>query len=155
MRSSSLGRRASPNWRSSSERTASSPSCSTPSTSRFRTPMCSSSVSRTERDTANHASAVVTRRRLLTLGAAFALRVATPAASHTGSTVTLGQVSLTFYAVAAAVVHEILERLGHAVVVRKGSHEQMFPLFGAGAVDIMAAVWLPEGHAAYWSRYGT
>jgi glycine betaine/proline transport system substrate-binding protein len=66
----------------------------------------------------------------------------------------LGQVSLSFYAVTGAVVHELLERLGHRVEVRQGPHEEMFPLLGQGAIDLMAAAWLPEGHAAYWSRYG-
>jgi glycine betaine/proline transport system substrate-binding protein len=67
----------------------------------------------------------------------------------------LGQVSLSFYAVTGAVVHEVLERLGHSVEVRQGPHEEMFPLLGQGAIDLMAAAWLPEGHAAYWARYGT
>jgi glycine betaine/proline transport system substrate-binding protein len=51
-------------------------------------------------------------------------------------------------------VHEVLGRLGHAVEVRQGPHEEMFPLLGQGAIDLMAAAWLPEGHAAYWARYG-
>ena len=66
----------------------------------------------------------------------------------------LGQVSLSFYAVTGAVVHEVLERLGHRVEVQQGPHEEMFPLLGQGVIDLMAAAWLPEGHAAYWSRYG-
>jgi glycine betaine/proline transport system substrate-binding protein len=66
----------------------------------------------------------------------------------------LGQVSLSFYAVTGAVVHDVLERLGHVVDLRQGPHEQMFPLLGQGAIDLMAAAWLPEGHAAYWARYG-
>jgi ABC-type proline/glycine betaine transport system substrate-binding protein len=64
----------------------------------------------------------------------------------------LGQVSLSFYAVTGAVVHEVRERLGHFVEVREGPHEEMFSLLGQGAIDLMAAVWLPEGHAAYWAR---
>ena len=31
----------------------------------------------------------------------------------------------------------------------------MFPLLGAAAIDVMAGAWLPEGHAAYWERYGS
>lgn len=69
-------------------------------------------------------------------------------------TIVLGQVSLSFYAVTGAVVQEVLERLGHPVEVRHGPHEQMFPLLGDGQIDLMAAAWLPEGHGAYWSRYG-
>lgn len=75
-------------------------------------------------------------------------------ASQEGTLVRLGQVSLSFYAVAGAVVHEILERLGHRVEVRQGPHEEIFPQLGDGTVDVMAAVWLPEGHAAYWDKYG-
>jgi glycine betaine/proline transport system substrate-binding protein len=112
-------------------------------------------------------SQTISRRALLTTGAAAAIGLATPAlARTTGSTsrslredpdgglVTLGQVSLSFYAVTGAVVHEILERLGHRVHVTEGSHEQIFPLLGTGGVDLMAAAWLPGGHAGYWSRYG-
>lgn len=66
----------------------------------------------------------------------------------------LGQVYLSFYAVTGAVVQEVLERLGHSVEVREGPHETIFPLLGEAAIDLMAAVWLPEGHAAYWAKYG-
>lgn len=68
--------------------------------------------------------------------------------------VVLGQVSLSFYAVTGAVVQELLERLGHPVELRTGAHDEMFPLLGQGGIDLMAAAWLPQGHAAYWSRYG-
>lgn len=68
--------------------------------------------------------------------------------------IVLGQVSLSFYAVTGAVVQEVLERLGHTVLVREGPHEAMFPLLVSGEIDLMAAAWLPEGHAAYWARYG-
>jgi glycine betaine/proline transport system substrate-binding protein len=68
--------------------------------------------------------------------------------------IVLGQVSLSFYAVTGAVVQEVLERLGYTVLVREGPHEAMFPLLGSGEIDVMAAAWLPEGHAAYWARYG-
>lgn len=68
--------------------------------------------------------------------------------------IVLGQVYLSFYAVTGAVVREVLERLGHTVVVREGPHEQVFPLLGQGEIDLMAAAWLPEGHATYWTRYG-
>ena len=96
----------------------------------------------------------ISRRTLLTTGAAAAVGFAAPIVAQPDRLVTLGQVSLSFYAVAGGVVHDILERLGHRVEVREGPHEQMFPLLGAGAIDVMAAAWLPAGHAAYWSRYG-
>ncbi|MBX5088372.1 glycine/betaine ABC transporter substrate-binding protein [Rhizobium lentis] len=62
--------------------------------------------------------------------------------------------SLSFYAVTGAVVAEVLRRLGHSVKVRVGPHEKMFPMLAAGEIDLMAAAWLPEGHAQYWSQYG-
>jgi glycine betaine/proline transport system substrate-binding protein len=93
------------------------------------------------------------RRTLLAMGAAAAGVTMTESAQER-QRVTLGQVSLSFYAVTGAVVHEILERLGHRVDVLQGPHEEMFPHLGAAAIDLMAAAWLPEGHAAYWARYG-
>lgn len=91
-----------------------------------------------------------------TLAAAFLLMAGAPnAPAHAESRpVVLGQVGLSFYAAVGGVVHEVLERLGHSVEVRQGPHEEMFPLLEQGAIDLMVAVWLPEGHAAYWERYG-
>ncbi|MEO8004720.1 MAG: glycine betaine ABC transporter substrate-binding protein [Betaproteobacteria bacterium] len=97
----------------------------------------------------------VTRRSFLIAGAG-ALIAASPWAKADGNKpIILGQVSLSFYAVTGAVVHEVLERLGHTVEVRQGPHDEMFPLLGEGAIDLMAACWLPEGHAAYWAKYGS
>jgi glycine betaine/proline transport system substrate-binding protein len=66
----------------------------------------------------------------------------------------LGQVYLSFYAVTGGVVQEVLERLGHSVETRQGPHEAIFPLLGEASIDLMAAAWLPEGHATNWARYG-
>ncbi|HIP80057.1 MAG TPA: hypothetical protein EYH07_16555, partial [Kiloniellaceae bacterium] len=63
-------------------------------------------------------------------------------------TVTLGQVGLSFYAVVGGVVQEVLEREGYTVEVVEGPHAEIFPQLGAGEVDILAAAWLPGGHAA-------
>ncbi len=71
------------------------------------------------------------------------------------STIAMGQINISFYAVTAAVVQEVLERLGHRVEVRTGSHGEIFPLLGNGEIDILVAAWLPSGHAEYWRRYGT
>jgi glycine betaine/proline transport system substrate-binding protein len=68
--------------------------------------------------------------------------------------VRLGQIGLSFYAVTAGVVQEVLERLGHRVEVTTGSHAQIFPRLGAGEVDLLVAAWLPHGHALYWEQYG-
>lgn len=70
------------------------------------------------------------------------------------TTLVMGMVGLSFYAVVGAVVQEVLERLDVKVQVVTGAHDEIFPLLGQGAVDLMVAAWLPEGHAAYWTRYG-
>lgn len=88
----------------------------------------------------------------MALGAAAA--VAPVQAQTTQPPVVLGQVGLSFYAVTGAVIQDVLERLGHPVEVREGAHEVIFPLLGRGEVDLLAAAWLPKGHAAYWERYG-
>ena len=61
--------------------------------------------------------------------------------------VTLGQVSLSFYAVTGEVVRAVLEENGHTVTTLEGSHADIYPRLGAGEVDILAASWLPNGHA--------
>ena len=96
-----------------------------------------------------------TRRRALVAGAATAVGSLAWAQAQTLQPVTLGQVSLSFYAVTGAVVQEVLEHLGHPVQLRTGPHDEMFPLLGQGSIDLLAAAWLPEAHAAYWARYGT
>jgi glycine betaine/proline transport system substrate-binding protein len=97
---------------------------------------------------------MLTRRSLLVAGAGTIVGDSAWGQPSGHRPIILGQVYLSFYAVTGAVVHEVLERLGHSVEVRQGTHEEMFPLLGQGAVDLMAAVWLPEGHGAYWARYG-
>ncbi|WP_086924504.1 glycine betaine ABC transporter substrate-binding protein [Variovorax sp. JS1663] len=98
--------------------------------------------------------ASMTRRRVLASGALAGVAGLARAQAPAARVMTLGQVSLSFYAVTGAVVQEVLERLGHPVHLRTGPHDEMFPLLGQGSIDIMAAAWLPEGHAGYWSRYG-
>lgn len=95
-------------------------------------------------------------RLIATLLAAVVLSSAplSPARAEEGKTVRLGQIGLSFYAVTAGVVQAVLERLGHAVEVRVGTHAQIFPELGAGEVDLLVAAWLPHGHAAYWTQYG-
>ena len=48
----------------------------------------------------------------------------------------------------AGLVQELLERDGYTVEVTEGSHAEIFPMLGEGEVDILAATWLPNGHAA-------
>jgi glycine betaine/proline transport system substrate-binding protein len=96
--------------------------------------------------------------RNLRAAAAFAavtLPLASPTGAHAESaTVRLGEINISFYAVAAGVVHELLERLGHTVEVTRGLHPDIFPKLGANEVDVLVAAWLPHGHAEYWSKYG-
>jgi len=60
-------------------------------------------------------------------------------------------VGLSFYAVVGGVVQELLEREGYTVAVVHGAHAGIFPRLGAGEVDILAAAWLPHGHATLYS----
>ena len=46
--------------------------------------------------------------------------------------IVLGRIDESFHQVAAAVVEEVLLRLGHGVEVREGPHPQMYPLLAAG-----------------------
>jgi glycine betaine/proline transport system substrate-binding protein len=101
------------------------------------------------------ATSPFSRRTLLAAGASVVASRPGWAVANPGREIVLGQVSLSFYAVAGAVVQEVLERLGHSVVVRQAPHEELYPLLGRGEIDLMAAAWLPEGHAVYWARYGT
>jgi len=95
-----------------------------------------------------------TRRSLLIAGAGAMVGGAARAQSPVERPIVLGQVSLSFYAVVGAVVQAVLEQLGHTVEVLQGPHEEMFPMLADARIDLMAAVWLPEGHGAYWARYG-
>ncbi|MEO0868553.1 MAG: glycine betaine ABC transporter substrate-binding protein [Cyanobacteria bacterium J06642_11] len=64
--------------------------------------------------------------------------VANPAYTAETTTIELGQVGLSFYAVTGGVVQELLERDGYAVEVTEGSHSDIFPMLGEGEVDILS-----------------
>ncbi len=64
----------------------------------------------------------------------------------------LGRIDESFHQVAAAVVEEVLVRLGHAVRVRGGPHPEMYPLLARGELQLFADSWLPGGHATYWDQ---
>jgi glycine betaine/proline transport system substrate-binding protein len=87
------------------------------------------------------------------LACAAALLSATAPALAQGR-VTLGQIGISFYAVTGQVVQAVLERLGHEVELRTGSHAQIFPELGRANVDLLVAAWLPSGHAVYWEQHG-
>jgi len=90
-------------------------------------------------------------RRLAALLAAFVL--ACPNALADSRLVTLGYVDLSFYEVTAKVVQSVLERLGYNVVLKTGSHAEIYPLLGKGEIDLFVAAWLPNAHAPYWDKY--
>ena len=83
-------------------------------------------------------------------GLMVAASVTTSSAQDNQATIRLGQVGLSFYAVVGGVVQELLEREGYTVEVVEGPHAEIFPQLGAGEVDILAAAWLPGGHAALY-----
>ena len=59
---------------------------------------------------------------------------------------------MSFYAVVGGIVQEVLEQDGYKVDVTAGSHGDIFPKLGAGEVDILAAAWLPDGHAPLYAK---
>lgn len=73
-------------------------------------------------------------------------------ASAEDRTIRLGQVGLSFYAVVGGIVQEVLEQDGYKVEVTTGSHGEIFPKLGSGEVDILAAAWLPDGHAPLYEK---
>lgn len=60
--------------------------------------------------------------------------------------VRLGEIGLSFHQVAAAVVAQVLERLGHTVALSAAAHDEMFRRLQAGEVDLLATAWLPGAH---------
>ena len=95
--------------------------------------------------------------RMLTVAAVVAGSLALilakpPAVRAEGPTIRLGQVSLSFYAVVGGIVQEVLEEDGYKVDVTAGSHGDIFPKLGAGDVDVLAAAWLPDGHAPLYAK---
>ena len=66
--------------------------------------------------------------------------------------VVLGRIDESFHQVVAAVVEEVLLRLGHTVEVREGPHPQMYPLLARGELQLFADSWLPGGHGVYWEQ---
>lgn len=68
---------------------------------------------------------------------------------HTGPIV-YGRINESFHQVGAAVVEEVLRRLGHEVDVHEGPHPEMYPKLKSGEHQLFADAWLPGGHAMYW-----
>jgi glycine betaine/proline transport system substrate-binding protein len=66
----------------------------------------------------------------------------------------LGQINIGFHDVVAAVVQEILARLGHSVRTVTDEADVVFRWLGEDAIDLMVTAWLPEANAVQWARYG-
>jgi glycine betaine/proline transport system substrate-binding protein len=64
--------------------------------------------------------------------------------------VRLGQIGISFYAVAGQVVQTVLERLGQTVQLQTGSHSEIFPELGSGSLDLLVAA-LYSGARLYWA----
>jgi glycine betaine/proline transport system substrate-binding protein len=91
--------------------------------------------------------------KLKSLLVAAALWTAATPVMAQGERVVLGRISLSFYAVTGEVVQAVLERLGHKVEVKEGTHDVIFPLLAKGEVDLLNAAWLPNAHRVYWERH--
>ncbi|WP_448108233.1 glycine betaine ABC transporter substrate-binding protein [Pseudomonas azerbaijanoccidentalis] len=61
-------------------------------------------------------------------------------------TLVVGQINLGFYTASAAVVKEVLGRLGHHLQVVEGNHPDMYGRLGQGEIDLLIASWLPHAH---------
>ena len=88
-------------------------------------------------------------RGLCSLLAALTLSIGVAHARY----VVLGHVELSSYEVTAAVVQQVLERVGYNVAVKKGSPSEIYPRLAAGEIDLLVAAWLPNAHAEYWQQY--
>lgn len=65
----------------------------------------------------------------------------------------VGQIALSFHIATSAVVCELLERLGHDVVVKQASHEDLYEMLGKGEIDLLVSSWLPASHEKYIKEY--
>lgn len=76
----------------------------------------------------------------------------TSAAQPSNAPLIYGRIDESFHQVAAAVVEEVLLRLGHTVAVGEGPHPEMYPQLATGELDLFADAWLPGGHEVYWEQ---
>jgi glycine betaine/proline transport system substrate-binding protein len=66
----------------------------------------------------------------------------------------MGVVNLSFYRVVGGVLQNLLESLGYAIEITEGSHTEIYSVLGQGKLDMLVAVWLPNGHAPLFTKYG-
>lgn len=68
---------------------------------------------------------------------------------HNAPVIRLGVTDLSFHRATAAVVSQVLQRLGYEVQISHAAHEANFSLLHSGAVDMLASAWLPHSHGVY------
>ncbi|MGY4533194.1 glycine betaine/proline transport system substrate-binding protein [Pseudomonas sp. TE3786] len=61
----------------------------------------------------------------------------------------LGVTDLSFHRATAAVVTEVLQRMGFVVQRSYALHEENFAQLRAGTIDMLASAWLPHSHGIY------
>ncbi|MEU3859644.1 glycine betaine ABC transporter substrate-binding protein [Streptomyces sp. NPDC028722] len=69
------------------------------------------------------------------------------------STVTVGNIALSFHRAVAAVTRRVLEAHGHRVHSVEAPHERLFRLQEEGAIDVLVSAWLPSSHDTFLSPY--
>ncbi len=67
-------------------------------------------------------------------------------------TLRLGVTDLSFHRATAALVTQVLQRLGYAVERSYAMHEDNFAQLRSGAIDMLASAWLPHSHGGYQAR---
>lgn len=67
--------------------------------------------------------------------------------------VRLGVIDLSIHAGVGRVLERVLIDLGHRVEVSSGSHDEIYPRLGSEAIDLLAAVWLPNTHGTFWAAH--
>lgn len=70
----------------------------------------------------------------------------------TSDPIVLGRINESFHQVVAAVVEEVLRRLGHRVEVVDGFHEELYVQLGRGQLDLFADAWLPHSQGLFWEQ---
>lgn len=61
----------------------------------------------------------------------------------------VGQISLSFHVATATVVCELLESLGHEIIIKEAPHEDLYEMLGNGEIDLLVSSWLPASHQKY------
>ncbi|GLK91200.1 glycine betaine ABC transporter substrate-binding protein [Pseudomonas turukhanskensis] len=64
-------------------------------------------------------------------------------------TLRLGVTDLSFHRATAAIITQVLQRIGVDVVRSYALHQDNFAQLRAGAIDMLASAWLPDSHGGY------